>query len=180
MSAMAFSLLVSMARGGGKMNALKRCLDYLERAGIPYSHSTHAPAFTAAEVAAADRLPARNMAKTVVYRGDNGYGILLLRADYLIDFAEVLKLLSLKEIHLAAEAELANLFPDSELGAMPPVGNPVELPVLIDEGLADSEFVAFNAGTHRDVIHVSFEDFVAVVNPLIARFAVPISTLAAV
>jgi Ala-tRNA(Pro) deacylase len=162
------------------MNALKRCLDYLDRNSIQYSHSIHAPAYTAVDVAAADRLPARNLAKTVSYRGDNGYGILLLRADYVVDFAEVLRLLGLKEIRLATETELAQLFPDSELGAMPPFGNSMEMPVLIDEGLAASEFIAFNAGTHRDVIHLTFEDFVALVNPLIARFAVPRAALAAV
>lgn len=162
------------------MNALKRCLDYLDRSGVPYSHSTHPPAFTAVEVAAADRLPARNLAKTVLYRGDNGYGMLVLRADYIVDFAEVLRLLGLKDIRLATETEVAQLFPDSELGAMPPFGNSIEMPILIDEGLAAAEFIAFNAGTHRDAIHMSFEDFVAVSNPLIARFALPRATLATV
>jgi Ala-tRNA(Pro) deacylase len=178
---MAFALLTFPGKGGGKMNAaLKRCVNYLDLIAIPYSHSVHAPAYTALDVAAADRLPARNLAKTVLYRGDNGYGLLVLRADYVVDFAEVLRLLGLKEIRLATEAELAQLFPDSELGAMPPIGNSVEMPVLIDEGLAAAEFIAFNAGTHQDVIHMSFEDFVAVVNPLIAQFAVPRTILAAV
>ena len=79
------------------MNALKRCLDYLDRTATPYSHSVHAPAYTAVGVAVADRLPARNLAKTVLYRGDNGYGILLLRADYMVDFNEVSRLLGLKK-----------------------------------------------------------------------------------
>ncbi len=162
------------------MNALKRCLDYLDRNATQYSHSTHAPAYTGLDVAQADRLPAGNLAKAVVYRGDNGFGMLLLRADYVVDFTEVLRLLGLKGIRLATEAELARLFPDSELGAMPPFANPVEMPVLIDEGLAAAEFIAFNAGTHRDVIHMSFEDFVALVNPLIGRFAVSHATLFAV
>lgn len=162
------------------MSVLRRCLDYLDRNRIQYSHSMHVPAYTAMEVAAADRVPARNLAKAVVYRGDNGYGILLLRADYTVDFTEVLRLLGLKSIRLATETELAKLFPDSELGAMPPFGNPFEVPVLIDEGLAASEFIAFNAGTHRDVIHMSFVDFVALVNPLIGRFAVSQPTILAV
>lgn len=160
--------------------ALKRCLGYLDLVAVPYSHSVHAPAYTAVDVAAADRLPARNLAKAVVYRGDNGYGILLLRGDYVVDFAQVLRLLGLKDIRLATELELAKLFPDSELGAMSPFGNSVEMPILIDEGLAAAEFIAFNAGTHRDVIHMSFADFVAVANPLTACFAVPRATLVAV
>ena len=162
------------------MNALQRCTDYLERNGIRYSHSIHTPAYTAMDVAVADRLPARNLAKAVVYRGDNGYGLLLLRADYIVDFKEILRLLGLKDVCLATETELATLFPDSELGAMPPFGNPIEMPVLIDEGLAAAEFIAFNAGTHKDMIHMSFEDFVTLTNPLIARFAVPRAIFASV
>jgi len=162
------------------MNALQRCVEFLDRNGIRYSHSIHTPAYTAIDVAAADRLPARNLAKAVVYRGDNGYGLLLLRADYIVDFNEVLRLLGLKDVRLATETELATLFPDSELGAMPPFGNSIEMPVLIDEGLAATDFIAFNAGTHQDVIHMSFEDFVAMANPLIARFAVPRTIFASV
>ena len=160
--------------------ALKRCLNYLDFVAIPYSHSVHAPAYTAVAVAAADRLPARNLAKTVVYRGDDGYGLLLLRADDVVDFAEVQRLLGLKEIRLATEAELAELFPESEIGAMPPLGNSVEMPILIDEWLAVAEFIAFNAGTHRDVINMSLDDFVAVANPLVAGFAVPREVFAVV
>jgi Ala-tRNA(Pro) deacylase len=162
------------------MSALVRCLEFLDRNNVRYSHSIHSPAYTAADVASAERMPARNMAKTVVYLGDNGFGMLLLPADSVVDFREVLRLLGLKEIRLATESELAKLFPDSELGAMPPFGNEVEMPILVDEGLAAGEFVGFNAGTHRDVIHMSFEDFIAVVNPLIAAFAVKESVLSIV
>lgn len=158
---------------------LDRCFTILERNQIQYSHSIHAPAWTAREVAAAEKMPAHRMAKIVVYHGDNGYGMLLLPADYVVNFGEVLRLLGLREIRLASEAELAELFPDCELGAMPPFGNLVQMPVLVEESVADSEFIAFNAGTHRDVIHMSFADFRSLVNPLVASFAFPQVVVAA-
>lgn len=154
------------------MNALQRCIEFLERGRIQYSHSTHSPAFTARDVASAERMPAHHLAKVVVYHGDNGFGMLVLPSDYVVDFAEVRRLLGLTAVRLATEAELTELFPDSELGAMPPFANNCQMPVLIDEALASAEFLGFNAGTHRDAVHLSFDDFVALVNPLIASFAV--------
>ena len=161
------------------MTALDRCLEFLERAGVHYTHSSHSPAYTAREVASAEHMPAHNLAKTVIYHGDNGFGMLLLPADYIVDFATVLQLMGLNEIRLATEIEIGRLFPDSELGAMPPFGNNAEMPLLVDEALAGDEFVAFSAGTHRDVIHMSFVDFIGLVNPLIASFAIRESAFAA-
>jgi Ala-tRNA(Pro) deacylase len=169
-------IIVEVTYGGSLarcpiMNMLKRCLSYLKRNGIRYSHSTHEPAFTARDVAAADRMPARRLVKTVVYSGDIGYGMLLLPADYVVNFDEVRRLLGLTEIRLATEPELAALFPDCEVGAMPPFGNLFNLPVLVDEDIATAEFFAFSAGTHRDVIRMSGADFHNLVNPLVASFA---------
>ena len=155
------------------MNAFTRCCEYLESNDIQYAHWVHPPANTAREVAAAAHVPADNLAKTVIYCGDNGYGMLLLPADSAVNFGEVLRLMGLSEIRLATEAELAALFPDSELGAMPALGNLTQMPVLVDTALAESECIFFNAGTHRDVISLIFEDFRRLINPLVARFAVP-------
>ena len=154
------------------MKTLQRCLDYLERNHIVYSHSIHTPAYTARDIASAERMPVHDVAKLVVYSGDNGYGIVMLAGDCVVDFAEVRRLMGLKHVRLATEAELAELFPDSELGAMPPLANNAEMPILVDEGVASKEFFAFNAGTHRDVIHMSFADFRRLVNPLIADFGI--------
>lgn len=162
------------------MTALERCFNYLDRSSVQYSHSMHPPAFTAREVASAERMPAHNLAKAVIYHGDNGFGMLLLPGDYVVAFPTVLQLLGLNQIRLATEIEIGHLFPDSELGAMPPIANTVDMPILLDEALAGDEYIAFNAGTHRDVIHMSFIDFLCLVNPLIASFAVKESALAAV
>jgi Ala-tRNA(Pro) deacylase len=150
---------------------LKRCLGYLKQNGIRYSHSIHSPAYTARDVASAERMPAHNLVKTVVYSGDNGYGMLLVAADYIVDLDEVCRLLGLREIRLATEAELKALFPGCEVGAMAPFGDLVNMPVLVDENIAGARFIAFNAGTHRDVIHMSGADFHNLVNPLVASFA---------
>src|SRR5215831_11099461 len=92
-------------------------------------------------------------------------------ADCVADLQEVRRLLGLREIRLAMEFELAQMFPECELGAMPPLANFFDMPLLMDERIASADFMAFNAGTHRDVIHMSVADFHKLVNPLVASFA---------
>lgn len=154
------------------MNTLHRCQRFLKQNGIRYAHSIHPPAYTAFETAAAERMPVHDLAKVVVYSGDNGYGMLVLPADYTADLEEVRRLLGLSELRLATESELIEVFPGCEAGAMPPFGNFFNLPVLVDEAVATAQFMVFTAGTHRDVLRMSVSDFHKLVNPLVASFSV--------
>lgn len=149
------------------MSILERWLQYLDGNGIRYSHSVHPRAQTALETAAAERILPHDFAKTVVYAGDNGFGIAVVAADELVDLPEVARLLGSRCMRLADEAELAEIFPDCELGAMPPFGQPYEMPVLLDAGIAAREFIAFPIGTHSDVVRMSVADYKQLVRPLI-------------
>ena len=153
------------------MTTLQRCLDFLDNAHICYAHTKHSLAFTALEVAFAEHLSPHKLAKTVVYVGAQGYGLAVLPADYLINLDTLGTFLNDPLIRLATERELGELFPECELGAMPPFGNLFHLPVLVDNSVAEQEFIAFNAGTHRDVIHMHFGDFRRLVDPAIGKFA---------
>jgi len=119
-------------------------------------------------------MPVHGLAKVVVYSCSNGYGMLVLPADSIVDFGELCRLLHVRDIRLATESELIRLFPDCELGAMPPFGELYDLPVLLDEDITNADFMAFNAGTHRDVIHMGVPDFRKLVNPLVAAFSMRI------
>src|SRR5579863_7078997 len=124
-----------------KMTFLNRLSHYLDVKGIRYSHSIHAPAQTALSVAKAERIPAHEFAKSVVYFGDNGYGLAVVPADGKVDLEEVRHLLGLSFIRLADESELLDLFPDCELGAMPPFGTFHDLPVVVDEHVGENRFI---------------------------------------
>ena len=160
------------------MSALNKWLEYLGQKGIRYSHSVHAPAQTALETAAAERIPPRDLAKPVVYMGGAGFGMAVVAADELVDLPEVERLFGMTWIRLATEDELAELFPDCELGAMPPLGHLYQVPVLIDEGIAAREFIAFAIGTHRDVVRISVRDYKRLVKPLIASITLSRAILA--
>ena len=152
------------------MTTLGRCIDFLNRTRVRFAHTRHPIAYTARDVAAAEDLSPHRVAKTVVYLGDQGFGLAVVPADYLVDLDVLQDLLGEYHLRLATEREIADLFPECELGAMPPLGNLFDLPVFVDSALASQEFIAFNAGTHRDVIHMSFGDFRRLVDPAIATF----------
>ena len=145
--------------------------DYLDRNHVSYGHTVHRPTFTARQLARAEHLPENGVAKTVVFAGDRGYGLAVLPADCAADLEELRDLLGLSRIRLATEPELSALFSDSELGAEPPFGNLYGVPVYVDDILCSEDLIAFNAGTHRDAVHMRFRDFVRLVRPEIVPFS---------
>jgi len=144
---------------------------FLDSHQAKYAISSHHTAFTAREVAAVEHLPAREVAKVVVVFGDGKYHMILIPANRLVDFQEVRHALGLSQARLATEEELGKLFPDCELGAMPPIGALYGLPLYLDSSLLDEEVIAFNAGTHRDVIHMRTDAFRELTQPAVVSLA---------
>jgi len=153
------------------MTTLRRCLDMLDRYQIPYVHTRHANAYRALEVADAERLPPHMLAKTVILRGPYGYAMAVLPADCRVDLVELSEKLQLDHLRLATEEEIRDRFPESEVGAMPPFGPLFGLPVYLDASLAEEPYILFNAGTHRDAIHIQMADYIRLTDPVIVQFA---------
>jgi Ala-tRNA(Pro) deacylase len=144
---------------------------FLDSRHAEYTITTHPQAYTAREVAVAEHLPAREIAKTVVIFGDGEYHMIIVPANKLVDFQEVRHTLGLNQARLATEDELSRLFPDCELGAMPPFGSLYGCSVYLDSSLAAEETIAFNGGTHRDVIHMRTVDFRKLAQPTLVSLA---------
>ncbi len=153
------------------MAFLERLRVFLDEHHAEYTHTEHPQAYTAREVAHAEHLPAREIAKVVVVFGDDGYRMIVVPANRLVDFHEVRLALGLTHARMATEEELARLFPDCELGAMPPFGNLYNMPVYLDSTLAGEDIIAFNAGTHRDVIHMKTSDYRDMALPTVISLA---------
>jgi len=153
------------------MTMLDTIEEYLQETGTPFTHTKHRLAFTAREVARAEQLAPRTMAKTVVTHDEDGYGLAVIPGDCLVDLHELRCTLKRAQMRLATETEIARLFPDCELGAMPPLGNLRGLPVYVDATLASQDIIAFNAGTHRDSVHMRYVDFAKLVQPQVLQFA---------
>jgi Ala-tRNA(Pro) deacylase len=153
------------------MPLMQKLRVFLDQNHVGYTHTVHSLAYSAREVAAAEHLPAREVAKTVVIHTDNGYQMLVLPANRMVDFQEIRDLLGFSHARMVPETELYRLFPDCELGAMPPFGNLYGVPVCLDSALAAEEVLTFNAGTHRDVIHIRTSDFQKLVHPTLVSLA---------
>lgn len=153
------------------MTTLQSCLDYLDCHGVRYTHTSHTPAYTAKDVAVAEFLPAHSVAKVVVFRGDRGYLLVVVPADLYVDVEQVRAAIGSHDLEKAEESELRILFPQAETGTMPPLGDLAEVPVYLDRALAVQQYVAFAAGTHRDVIHMKTSDFRNLTKPIIGDFS---------
>ncbi len=149
------------------MPMLDKLLGFLEQNQVKYTRHSHPTAYTAREVASVEHVPAHKIAKTVVFLSENGYGVAVLPGDAMVDLQGLRAALGVSRLRLATESELGELFPDCELGAMGPFGNLCGLPVYVDGSLAGEEMIAFNAGTHRDVIHMRFDDFRRLAKPTV-------------
>ena|ERR1041385_3367812 len=145
--------------------------NYLDLHHVPYQHHIHSTAFTAQQLAAAERVPGTMIAKTVVVKADNQFVMAVLPGTAKVDTAALKGELNAREVQLATEREFQELFPDSDVGAMPPFGNLYDLPVCADESLARDEEIVFNAGTHEDAIRMRYSDFSRLVGPKICSFA---------
>lgn len=157
------------AMGG---NSMQPWLDYLNGKGVHYSWSMHRPAETAVQTADAECMPAHVFAKVVVYYCETGFGMAVVPADRFVDLDEIGYLLGVSNIRLATEAELRDLFPDCELGAMPPFGDAFNMPVLVDRAVAGNKFIVFNIGTHTDAVRMKFEEYRRLLNPLIGSLTI--------
>jgi Ala-tRNA(Pro) deacylase len=132
---------------------------------------THSQAFTMQEVAAALRVPGRQVAKVVMVRSNGEMAMLVLPAPYRLDFAKVRAVLGAKKVTLAEEEDFADLFPDCDTGAMPPFGNLYDVPTYVDQALAGEEDIVFRIGTHRETMKVAYADYARLAQPTVGEFA---------
>jgi Ala-tRNA(Pro) deacylase len=94
-----------------------------------------------------------------------------LPASFKVSFDLLQKAAGASKVELANEQEFRSMFPESELGAMPPFGNLYGMEVFADESLSQDEEIAFNAGSHTELIKLAYRDFEGLVKPKAAKFA---------
>lgn len=143
----------------------ERLKKLFEKEGIAFEHMTHPEAYTMQEVAAVEHERGRCLIKAVVVKADEGFVLAGVPASSKVDLDALGKLAGAGEVRLAEEHEFADLFPDCDVGAMPPFGNLYDLPLWLDKSFDTCEYVVFNAGTHTDTVKMSLEDFKRLASP---------------
>jgi Ala-tRNA(Pro) deacylase len=160
------------SRKGDTMSIPKHVSEFLDSHHIWYQYCTHSPAYTAQGIAHAQHISGKEVAKVVMVMADNSLIMTVLPGSHRIDLDSLKHLLNAKAIRLAGESEFRDLFPDCELGAMPPFGNLYHLDVWMDEALKPHPNIVFNAGTHAETIQMSYSDFERLVHPSMGSFSV--------
>jgi Ala-tRNA(Pro) deacylase len=150
---------------------LKKLRAYLDSHNIKYVVVSHSQAFTAQEIAQMAHIPGKELAKTVMVKINNKMVMVVIPASDIIDFELLKNLTDAESVELSDEYEFTGLFPDCEVGAMPPFGNLYDLDVIVAEHLTHDTEIAFNAGTHKELVKMSCPDFLKLVQPKVLNIS---------
>lgn len=143
---------------------------YLDHERVHYDVLPHPEAFRAVAIAQTLHAPEKEMAKVVIVKVDERFVMTVLPASWNVDLHRLREVFHTHHVRLATEDEFKGLFPDCELGAMPPFGILYGLPVYVDQSLTEDEQIIFEAGTHSDAIRMRYMDFAALVFPVVTEF----------
>ncbi len=150
---------------------VKKLKQYLDENKIKYLSISHSSAYTAQEIAATAHVPGKELAKTVIIKIDGKMAMAILPASYKVDFELLKDVTGTSNVRLAEEYEFIDKFPGCEPGAMPPFGNLYGMDVYVAKSLTGDEEIAFNAGTHTELIKMDYKDFEKLVKPKIIEFS---------
>jgi Ala-tRNA(Pro) deacylase len=143
---------------------------YLDHERVHYDVLPHPEAFRALAIAQTLHTSEKEMAKVVIVKVQERFVMTVLPASWNVDLHRLRDVFMTHHVRLATEDELTGLFPDCELGAMPPFGNLYGLPVYVDQSLTEDEEFVFQAGTHSEAIRIRYMDFAALVFPVVKEF----------
>ncbi|MCC7017595.1 MAG: YbaK/EbsC family protein [Rhodospirillales bacterium] len=130
---------------------------YLDR-NVTYDLVTHDPTLSSLRTAQATHIPGGSLAKGIVLRAGDGYVLAVLPASRRVQLSE-LKTLIGDDVELADEQDVAELFQDCAVGAVPPVGKCYGLEVIVDESIEAQPEVYLEGGDHQTLVHMNRAQF---------------------
>jgi Ala-tRNA(Pro) deacylase len=150
---------------------LKILCDFLDKHHIRYLTIRHSLAYTAQEIAETAHVHGQEFAKTVIVKVGGELAMAVLPAPDKLDLELMEGAIHTKQVVIANENEFQKSFPDCDIGAMPPFGNLFGMKVYVEEKLTANEKITFNAGSHTELIQMSYSDFRDLVKPVIVRIS---------
>ncbi len=152
---------------------VQKLKEFLDSRGVKYVTIKHSTAYTAQEIAASAHIRGKEMAKTVIVTIDGKLAMAVLPAARMVDVGRLKEVLGAHGVEIASEEDFKGMFPECELGAMPPFGNLYDMAVYVSAELAEDEEIAFNAGTHTELFRLAYKDFERLVQPKVVPMAMP-------
>jgi Ala-tRNA(Pro) deacylase len=150
---------------------VKKLKEFLDSSGVKYVTINHSPAYTAQEIAASAHVRGNELAKTVMVTLDGKMAMAVLPASRKVSTDLLRDTMGTENVQLASERAFSDMFPGCEIGAMPPFGNLYGIDVYVSPLLAEDEEIAFNAGSHTELIRLAYKDFERLVKPKIVALA---------
>lgn len=145
--------------------------EFLDARHVKYTVLTHSTAYTTPEIASLAHIRGEELAKTVIVRIDGKMAMAVLPSSKHVDFSLLKSSARANAVSLVPEEEFRSRFPGCEPGAMPPFGNLYDMNVFVDESLTQDQEIAFNAGTHSELIRLCYADFARLVQPTVMEFS---------
>lgn len=150
---------------------VQKLREFLDSHHVKYVAIRHSPAYTAQEIAAITHIPGKELAKTVMVKIDGALAMAVLPASFKVNLDLLTETAKATTVELATEAEFKDKFPGCETGAMPPFGNLYGMAVYVAQRLAEDKEIAFNAGTHSELIRLGYADYERLVKPTVAKLS---------
>jgi len=133
--------------------------EFLKQQEVAFELIPHPHTGSSMDSAQQAHVPGNRLAKAVVLKGDGNYSMVIVPSVEHVDLAVLREQLG-TGLELATEFELGELFPDCDVGAVPPIGPAWGMDTYLDECfLANDEEIYFEAGDHEDLVRVSGDQF---------------------
>jgi len=145
---------------------------YLKSNRVRFQLRHHPARYTAQEVAAAEHISGEEVAKVVILKADERHVMCVLPATCIVDMEQAAEAIGAGQVSLATEDEIGHIFPDCEVGAMPPFGAEYDLETFVDTRLAEDDEILIPAGTHEDSVRLAWTDYQRLARPTVAPVGV--------
>ena len=143
----------------------------LQKHNISYGLMCHSHTWSSKETACAANVRPDQIIKAVVLTDGRDLLVAVLPSHRHLQLNALSKTLG-RQLELANEAQIASVFKDCELGAIPPIGIAYGLETVVDESLANQAAVYFVDGDHEELVCMNGAQFFELLgNVRIGRFS---------
>jgi Ala-tRNA(Pro) deacylase len=132
--------------------------EYLDDNHVPYDVMVHKRTGCSYDTVRATHVPADRVAKAVVLTREGGYVVAVVPAAAQVRLDVIERMLHCR-VELATEDEICELFPDCDVGAVPPVPEAYAVEAFVDESFDKQPDVYLEGGDHRSLVHISGDAF---------------------
>jgi len=150
-----------------KLTAIKKLLDEF---GVEYELSKHEPALTSKQAEKITGLPASCGAKSIVFKLDGDFVLVIARGTNQVDFKKLRKHFGIRKARLATPEEVQEVM-GVKIGACYPFPAIADINGIVDNSLADCEYISFSPGTAEHHIRIKWQDYVKATKPQLVDLA---------